>query len=106
MMRIRSSALSTGQITGGGGDTSSFIVPSHCLLIVPILQPASGLGGGVSLRRTLDWEASDICRSLWALRDAPVHGSHPNAHVITPTRSNQNNDTESPLSPPQRSPLC
>lgn len=59
MMRICSSELSWGQITRGGGDKSFFIVPSHCLLIVLILQPARG-----RLRRTLDWEASDIAHSF------------------------------------------
>lgn len=49
MMGIGSSELSWGQITRGGGDISFFIVPSPCLLIVPILQPASG-----PLGRTLD----------------------------------------------------
>lgn len=58
MMRICSSELSRGQITRGGGRISSFIVPPHCLLIVPILKPASG-----PLGRTRQREASDIAHS-------------------------------------------
>lgn len=35
MMRICSSALSAGQITRGGGDTSLPALPSRCLPIAP-----------------------------------------------------------------------
>lgn len=71
MMRTCSRASSRGQITGGGGDASFFIVPSRCLLIVPILRPASG-----PLGRTLDREASDIRSS----------GSSTATRVITPAQ--------------------
>lgn len=54
MMRICSSALSPGQITCGGGDASFSAVPSHCLLMVPVLRPRRG---------PRDWEASDIAHS-------------------------------------------